>query len=158
MHIFHVTAAPKERKAPKERAASEIPLSNCKADATALEASSSSCEVGTLSETTDNSQPRSPPQEEPAEMSDSFQVSDAVAECPQPVQDADKREQAGAPSETQTASSYSAELKKQLADITRKYTELQEHHATARNFVKGLKNQVQRLESEMRNFSKTSSS
>ncbi|XP_072145524.1 uncharacterized protein [Dermacentor andersoni] len=85
---------------------------------------------------------------------DSFQVSNVIAECPQQVQDADRREQAGEPSGTQTASSYSAELKKQLADITRKYTDLQDHHAAARNSIKGLKNQVQRLESEIRNFSK----
>lgn len=68
----------------------------------------------TLSETTDNALPGSPLQEEPSEMSESFQVSDVVADWLQQVQDADRREHTGAPSETLTTSSYSAELKKQI--------------------------------------------
>ncbi|XP_077485470.1 uncharacterized protein LOC144095680 [Amblyomma americanum] len=54
-------------------------------------------------------------------------------------------------SETQTDS---AELKKQLVDMERKYATLQEHHTIAKNTIQNLEKQVQKHESKADNFAK----
>ncbi|CAN7975036.1 unnamed protein product [Ixodes persulcatus] len=45
-----------------------------------------------------------------------------------------------------------AQLKKQLADVTRKYTNLQENHQKANGTIKSLKKKVKTLEQELQNL------
>ncbi|KAL1467150.1 hypothetical protein MTO96_026278 [Rhipicephalus appendiculatus] len=82
-----------------------------------------------------------------------MEVSDAVVELPANSSDAESREVSDSADETSNATVESAELKKQLADLTRKYTELQQHHASAKNTIQGLKKKVQKLESDATNIS-----
>ncbi|XP_049514036.1 uncharacterized protein LOC125941128 [Dermacentor silvarum] len=83
---------------------------------------------------------------------DAMEVSDAVVELSANSSDADSIAVNDAAGETSNATTESAELKK-LADLTRKYAELQQHHVTARNTIQGLRNKVQKFESDATNIS-----
>lgn len=82
-----------------------------------------------------------------------MEVSDAVVQLSANSSDADSIAVNDAAGETSNATTESAELKKKLADLTRKYTELQQHHATAKNTIQGLRNKVQKFESDATNIS-----
>lgn len=142
LHIVLLPVAPKQRKPPKERTLLEPTSTNEEVDYPSEEAHATR-ETGemlleptrTASQETssDNLQLDSPGALNgglPNSANESLAASDTQRDC--------------------------AELKKQLADVERRYAMLQEHHTNAKNAIQNLKKQVRKLESKADNFAKNS--
>ncbi|XP_075721817.1 uncharacterized protein LOC142765131 [Rhipicephalus microplus] len=150
--LFTFKPLPKERKPPKERTV-PAPSSN-ETNKSPPGLRQYPAAVKTTLETPQNhAVPESTRQGTSCYGHDTMEVDDAVVELSANTSDADSREVNAAAGETSNSTAESAELKKKLADLTRKYSELQQHHDTAKNTISGLKKKVQKLETEATNIS-----
>ncbi|XP_049273685.1 THAP domain-containing protein 1-like [Rhipicephalus sanguineus] len=138
--LFPFKVAPRKRKPPRERAL-PVPRLNHKEVSDPADVPHAASDVVEML-------PESPEAVSQETSTDNMEVNSPGVEALN-VRIANSTDETPTVSETQRDH---AQLKKQLADIERKYATLQEHHSITTNTIQNLRKQVHKLESKAENF------